>query len=265
MLAVGTGSPSRAATQEPSDRYAAAGTPAPLPTPASVSAAPGQRGSAQPGSPPPADDPTPPAGRYPDPARVRPRILRLSRRWSTFSSRRASTSAGQPRPPRPAQWACSTPERPATSPAPPPATPEPAGASRSWAPTAPPSPTPAPTASTPGSPTSPPTADPPRSPARPASRRSAVSPRTCPRMPAPGWHDSSAGSNVAFRPITVGECDHTETDFSGYPDCRDDTIKAMQLALTLGMDRRFVIRYAADVDRQGRRRSRWRTRSAAMA
>jgi 7-cyano-7-deazaguanine synthase len=32
-----------------------------------------------------------------------------------------------------------------------------------------------------------------------------------------------------------------ETDFSGYPDCRDDTIKALQVALTLGMDRRFVI------------------------
>ena len=32
-----------------------------------------------------------------------------------------------------------------------------------------------------------------------------------------------------------------ETDYSGYPDCRDDTIKAMQLALTLGTDRRFVI------------------------
>jgi 7-cyano-7-deazaguanine synthase len=32
-----------------------------------------------------------------------------------------------------------------------------------------------------------------------------------------------------------------ETDFSGYPDCRDDTIKAMQLALNLGMERRFVI------------------------
>ena len=28
-----------------------------------------------------------------------------------------------------------------------------------------------------------------------------------------------------------------ETDFSGYPDCRDDTIKAMQVALSLGMDR----------------------------
>ena len=26
-----------------------------------------------------------------------------------------------------------------------------------------------------------------------------------------------------------------------YPDCRDDTVKAMQLALNLGMDRKFVI------------------------
>ncbi|MCC7347979.1 MAG: 7-cyano-7-deazaguanine synthase QueC [Variibacter sp.] len=32
-----------------------------------------------------------------------------------------------------------------------------------------------------------------------------------------------------------------ETDFSGYPDCRDDTLKALQVAITLGMDRRFVI------------------------
>jgi 7-cyano-7-deazaguanine synthase len=32
-----------------------------------------------------------------------------------------------------------------------------------------------------------------------------------------------------------------ETDYSGYPDCRDDTLKAMQVALTLGMDRRFVV------------------------
>jgi 7-cyano-7-deazaguanine synthase len=41
-----------------------------------------------------------------------------------------------------------------------------------------------------------------------------------------------------LRHIVGGMC---ETDFSGYPDCRDDTIKAMQLALNLGMDRRFVL------------------------
>lgn len=41
-----------------------------------------------------------------------------------------------------------------------------------------------------------------------------------------------------LRHLVGGMC---ETDFSGYPDCRDDTIKAMQLALNLGMDRRFVI------------------------
>jgi 7-cyano-7-deazaguanine synthase len=32
-----------------------------------------------------------------------------------------------------------------------------------------------------------------------------------------------------------------ETDFSGYPDCRDDTLKALQVALGLGMDTRFII------------------------
>jgi 7-cyano-7-deazaguanine synthase len=40
------------------------------------------------------------------------------------------------------------------------------------------------------------------------------------------------------RHLVAGMC---ETDYSGYPDCRDDTIKAMQVALGLGMDRRFVI------------------------
>ena len=38
--------------------------------------------------------------------------------------------------------------------------------------------------------------------------------------------------------IVTGVC---ETDYSGYPDCRDDTIKAMQLALNLGMEARFVL------------------------
>jgi 7-cyano-7-deazaguanine synthase len=38
--------------------------------------------------------------------------------------------------------------------------------------------------------------------------------------------------------LVAGMC---ETDFSGYPDCRDDTMKAMQIALNLGMDSRFVI------------------------
>jgi 7-cyano-7-deazaguanine synthase len=32
-----------------------------------------------------------------------------------------------------------------------------------------------------------------------------------------------------------------ETDYSGYPDCRDDTLKAMQVALSLGLDRRLCI------------------------
>jgi 7-cyano-7-deazaguanine synthase len=38
--------------------------------------------------------------------------------------------------------------------------------------------------------------------------------------------------------IVAGMC---ETDYSGYPDCRDDTIKALQVALNLGMDTRFVL------------------------
>lgn len=38
--------------------------------------------------------------------------------------------------------------------------------------------------------------------------------------------------------IITGVC---ETDFSGYPDCRDDTIKALQVALNLGTAAPFVI------------------------
>jgi 7-cyano-7-deazaguanine synthase len=42
----------------------------------------------------------------------------------------------------------------------------------------------------------------------------------------------------SLRRIIGGMC---ETDYSGYPDCRDDTIKAMQLAINLGMQQRFIL------------------------
>jgi 7-cyano-7-deazaguanine synthase len=38
--------------------------------------------------------------------------------------------------------------------------------------------------------------------------------------------------------IVGGMC---ETDYSGYPDCRDQTIKALNTSLNLGMDREFVL------------------------
>ena len=38
--------------------------------------------------------------------------------------------------------------------------------------------------------------------------------------------------------LVTGVC---ETDFSGYPDCRDDTMKAMQVALNLGLAQRLRI------------------------
>jgi 7-cyano-7-deazaguanine synthase len=52
----------------------------------------------------------------------------------------------------------------------------------------------------------------------------------------------TAAAAIAYRQgiqhLVTGVC---ETDYSGYPDCRDDTIKALQVALNLGMDTRFVI------------------------
>ncbi len=33
----------------------------------------------------------------------------------------------------------------------------------------------------------------------------------------------------------------SQTDFSGYPDCRDNTLKALQVALSLGVDRPLVL------------------------
>ena len=50
-----------------------------------------------------------------------------------------------------------------------------------------------------------------------------------------------AGAVAVRRHLTVLVGGMCETDFSGYPDCRDDTMKAMQLALNLGMNRRFAL------------------------
>ena len=47
---------------------------------------------------------------------------------------------------------------------------------------------------------------------------------------------------VAYRrglnALVGGMC---ETDFSGYPDCRDNTLKALQVAITLGLDTPMTI------------------------
>ena len=50
-----------------------------------------------------------------------------------------------------------------------------------------------------------------------------------------------AGAVATRRKLTVLVGGMCETDYSGYPDCRDDAIKSMQVALNLGMNRRFVV------------------------
>lgn len=49
---------------------------------------------------------------------------------------------------------------------------------------------------------------------------------------------AAVGFRRGLRHLVGGMC---ETDYSGYPDCRDDTIKALQVALNLGMNCRFVL------------------------
>lgn len=44
--------------------------------------------------------------------------------------------------------------------------------------------------------------------------------------------------NRGIENIVTGVC---ETDFSGYPDCRDTTIKSLQVTLNLAMETNFVI------------------------
>ncbi len=48
---------------------------------------------------------------------------------------------------------------------------------------------------------------------------------------------SAVGYRRHLNVVVGGMC---ETDFSGYPDCRDDTIKAQQVAVSLGMGHRFT-------------------------
>lgn len=48
---------------------------------------------------------------------------------------------------------------------------------------------------------------------------------------------AAIGFRRGAKNIVGGMC---ETDYSGYPDCRDDTIKALQVAVGLGMDKRYV-------------------------
>jgi 7-cyano-7-deazaguanine synthase len=49
---------------------------------------------------------------------------------------------------------------------------------------------------------------------------------------------AAVGYRRGARHLIGGMC---ETDYSGYPDCRDDTLKALQATLSLGMDHRFVV------------------------
>ncbi|MFD1612687.1 7-cyano-7-deazaguanine synthase QueC [Sphingomonas tabacisoli] len=49
---------------------------------------------------------------------------------------------------------------------------------------------------------------------------------------------AAVGYRRDIRHLVGGMC---ETDYSGYPDCRDDTLKALQVAIGLGLDRRIVI------------------------
>jgi 7-cyano-7-deazaguanine synthase len=49
---------------------------------------------------------------------------------------------------------------------------------------------------------------------------------------------AAIGYRRGLKHLVGGMC---ETDYSGYPDCRDDTLKSLQASLSLGMDHRFVI------------------------
>ena len=49
---------------------------------------------------------------------------------------------------------------------------------------------------------------------------------------------AALASRRELRHLVGGMC---ETDYSGYPDCRDDTLKSLQVTLNLGMGSRLVL------------------------
>lgn len=49
---------------------------------------------------------------------------------------------------------------------------------------------------------------------------------------------AAVGYRRGLSVLVGGMC---ETDYSGYPDCRDDTLKSLQVTLGLGLDQRLVI------------------------
>jgi len=98
---------------------------------------------------------------------------------------------------------------------------------------------------------------PPRRRSRPAARHARPVSRSALTSDLPAQHRTEGlpatfvpGRNLVFftfaaivayqrniKNIVTGVC---ETDYSGYPDCRDDTVKAMQAAVNLGMESRIV-------------------------
>lgn len=51
-------------------------------------------------------------------------------------------------------------------------------------------------------------------------------------------HAAAWAYRRSIRHLVLGVC---QTDSSGYPDCRDDSIKALQVAMNLGMDSRYTL------------------------
>ena len=73
---------------------------------------------------------------------------------------------------------------------------------------------------------------------------------------------AALGYRRGISDLVGGMC---ETDYSGYPDCRDATIKAVEQRDRSRHGREIQDPHAADVSRQGRRPGRWPNSSAVRA